>query len=136
MRAVAPHAEEPRESAAPAIRWERDLERAVARARRERRMLLVFVHADWSAGALAVDRTVWPDPRVRRALERMVALRLEVSDLGSRAEEVLLRLDAPGPPAVLLFDSQGTRLGRLHPSVDVDGLLAMVASVGKRSGSR
>jgi thiol:disulfide interchange protein len=119
----------PAESAAEplAIGWIADADAAQARARREGRPLVVFVHADWSAASIALERRAFSDARVRRAMQGMVALRLDLTELGERSEDSAARFDVVSPPSVIAVDRSGARVGRLDGNVAVEDLLALIA---------
>jgi len=117
----------PKEPAAAPIDWQASLEPALELAAREKRMLLVFVHADWSAASVRMERGAFGDPRVRRATRALVALRLDVSTTSGENEQRTARLGVDVLPSVLLLDSQGERIGAIEGATDAAALLELIA---------
>jgi thiol:disulfide interchange protein len=120
--------------AARAIAWERDVERALARARRTHRLVLVFVHADWSVASRRAARQLWNDPRVIRAMRSMVPLWVDVTAADHDAEARMVRFDVLGPPAVLIVDGDGKRVEASQSSPSVDSVIDLLrrAQTGTR----
>jgi hypothetical protein len=86
-----------------AVAWETDLDRALARARDERRVVLVKVEKGGHCiGCELLDDVVFPDPAVAAALrDRFVPVRLEYTDPAARALRVLWL------PTLLVLDRMG-----------------------------
>lgn len=87
-----------------------------AAAQKARRPLFVFVHADWSARALEIQRSgLWSDPSVQRALAPFVAIDLDATsedDAATRVEQ----LGAKGIPSMVFWDpEQGRRVSVAEP---------------------
>jgi thiol:disulfide interchange protein len=125
-------AEGPESRSAGAIDWEPDVERAFARARQQDRLLLVFVHADWSVESLRIAREVLRDPRVARASGLLVPLRLDVTKADAAAEARLARIDVAHPPALVVIDARGQRVDELEGPITVEAVLQLLARTAKR----
>lgn len=94
------------------LAWDTDLPAAERRATEERRPLLLDVTARWCSVCKEIERNVFGDPRVRRALEGTVLAKVDLSSDPDRAEggeiAVLGRsFTLRGLPRMLLFDRQG-----------------------------
>ena len=100
------------------VAWRTDLDAARRDARRESRRVLVYVHADWSATAVAFDRDVWTDDRVRRSVALLIAVRIDASDDAHLNRAVALGVDAV--PAVVLLGSDGSVLARREGLASAD----------------
>lgn len=99
------------------------------------RPALVDFSADWCTSCRTLDREVFGDPAVRRALASVVRLRADVT-AGDSAQRALMRdLQVMGPPTVMLFDALGHELrqDRLVGDFSAADLLERVASVANRS---
>jgi thiol:disulfide interchange protein len=73
--------------ASPPIRWLSDEAAAFAKARDSGRPVAVDFWADWCGACAVLEHSTFADARVRTALRRFVAVRLDGSD-GSAALEV------------------------------------------------
>jgi len=111
--------------------WSHDLAACQQRARSERRALLVDVTARWCGVCKKIERTVFADPRVRKALAEVVLAQVDLSTDEDRAEGGTVEIYGTayvlqGLPRILLFDAHGNLthdwngpppLGRPPPSV-------------------
>ena len=123
---AAPHSPRPLELA-----WETSIIAAQRRAVAERRAMLVYVCADWSAHTLQIDREVWPAERVRRLLQPLVLVRLDVTEPSADNDDQLDRLRVHDVPTVLLLGADGSEVGRLDrifAAVDVEQLVDELVS--------
>jgi thiol:disulfide interchange protein DsbD len=112
------------------LAWETDEPEARARARREGALLIVHLSAAWSAGARAMEREVWSDPRIASYAEPLVALRIDLTDAGPDAELWAERYGARAVPTTLVLDASGRELGRLEGPVSADEVLRALESAG------
>ncbi len=101
-------------------------EDALARARAEKRLLLVDVYTDWCGWCKKLDREVFGDARVAEAARRLVAVRVDAEKEG---EEIARRFDVEGYPTVLFVDGSGSVVKRIEGFVDVDEMLRILASL-------
>ena len=72
-------------------------------------MLLDF-YADWCAICKELDHKTFSDPRVRKALARFAAMKVDIDASPALAQ----RLRVVNPPYVAFFDSDGTERKDLH----------------------
>jgi thiol:disulfide interchange protein len=103
--------------------WETDARNAQAHARRDRLPLVVYVRADWSAGALAMDRGVWSDPRILFHPLAVVPLRIDVTE-GPDAELWADEFRVQALPATIFFDAEGREATRLEGVRSIDDVLS------------
>jgi thioredoxin:protein disulfide reductase len=97
-------------NSAPRGWLEQDLEGALAKARAERRLVLVDVYADWCAQCKELDEKTWPDPGVKGWLaQNAVAVRI---DTDARRKDLAAKLGIRSYPTVLLLDAEGRELRR------------------------
>ena len=84
-------------------------------ARREaaRRGALVALdfYTDWCGWCRVSDRAVYPDPAVRRELDRTVFLRLDAEGEGADAAR---RYRVDGFPTIVFVDPRGGEVGRIR----------------------
>jgi thiol:disulfide interchange protein len=85
----------------------------LARREAERRHALVVVdfYTEWCGWCRVLDRTVYPDPDVRRQLDRAVFLRLDAEGEGADAAR---RFRIDGFPTIVFVDPRGTEVGRIR----------------------
>ena len=97
-------------AAAPAFETLQDpalLQARLADAAARGQPALVEFSADWCTSCKTIEREVFGDPRVGRALDGVLLLRADVtrSDVAQRA--FMQRLQVMGPPTLMLYAPQG-----------------------------
>lgn len=115
--------------------WETNLEDARARSRRERLPLVIYVRADWSAGALEMDRQVWSDPRILFHSLTVVALRVDVTD-GPNAELLAEELRVRGVPTTIFVDADGHEQKRFDGVRSIDEVLSGLREIARDNSDR
>lgn len=114
-----------------AIRSVADLQRAVGRAARAHRTVMVDFYADWCASCKEMDATTFANPAVRRALAHTVLLRVDVT-ANNAADQALLRyFGIYGPPTVAFY----SRSGRQRRRFEVVGYLGATAFLRRVQGA-
>ena len=93
---------------------------ALARARSEKRLLLVDVYTDWCGWCKKLDRDVFGDARVAEASRGLVAVRINAEKGG---EKVAQRYDVQGYPTILFVDGSGNVVKRIDGYVDAAEML-------------
>ncbi|HRI71718.1 MAG TPA: thioredoxin family protein [Polyangium sp.] len=109
--------------------WQTDPRDARVRARAEHMPLVVYVRADWSAGALAMDRQVWSDPQILFSSRAVVPLRIDVTD-GPDAELWADEYRVTAVPTTIFFDADGYEAARLEGTRSVDEVLSALRQLG------
>ena len=101
---------------------------ALARARTEKKILLVDVYTDWCGWCKKLDREVFGDARVAEASRGLVAVRINAEKEG---EKVAQRYDVQGYPTVLFVDGSGSVVKRIDGYVDADEMLQTLKALPK-----
>ena len=101
---------------------------ALARARSEKRILLVDVYTDWCGWCKKLDREVFADARVGEASKDLVAVRINAEKGGEKVAE---RYDVQGYPTILFVDGSGKVLKRIEGYVDAAELLRILSALPK-----
>lgn len=112
-----------------AIAWQTSEEKARALAKSRRLALVVFVFAAWATPAVTMDRVTWSDARVLDRATSFVALRLDVSDADAQAQADADRHDIRTMPSTLIFDPDGTEIGRLEGFASAEDVLGVLDTV-------
>ncbi|TCD47241.1 protein-disulfide reductase DsbD [Chlorobium sp. N1] len=71
------------------------------------RPAMLDVTADWCVSCRRLEAVTFRDPRVLRATEGMLLLRLDVSANGEEERRLMKRFGVFGPPALIFFDEGG-----------------------------
>lgn len=105
-------------------------EEALARARREKKLVFVDVYTDWCGFCKKLDREVFTDPDVARAASRFVAIRVNAEKGG---EEVAERFGVRGYPTLLFVDGDGELVERVEGYVEADELVRILRKLPRSS---
>jgi len=107
-----------REAPAPAappvaIKWEKNFEEALKKARRAGKPIIVDFWADWCGWCHRLDRTTYADPWVARRAQDFVAVKVNTE--GSRKElDVALKYHVTSLPTIVFISPEGRQLYRLN----------------------
>lgn len=69
------------------------------------RHALIDIRADWCAPCLRMEREVFPHPAVRRLLEDVALIKVDVTAMDDENRELLAHLRAGGPPTLFVIDT-------------------------------
>jgi len=107
--------EAPASSPAPvAIKWEKNFEEALKKAKKAGKPIIVDFWADWCGWCHRLDRTTYADPWVARKAQDFVAVKVNTE--GSRKElDVALKYHvASRLPTIVFLSPEGRQVGRLN----------------------
>lgn len=97
-------------AASPGPAWESSLEAGLRRAKGEEKLVMVFFYTEWCGWCRRMDQSTFADDRVRQALSRVVAVRLDAEKNG-RAEAARFRVNSF--PVTAFLDSTGAQVARI-----------------------
>ncbi|MBI1353139.1 MAG: thioredoxin fold domain-containing protein [Acidobacteria bacterium] len=101
----------PKPSAEDLPAWRTDYEAALAEAKATGKPALLDFTADWCPPCRVMEREVWPDERVRTAVDaETIPVRLDVDEDSSAEAARAHRLS--GIPTIVLVDGDGQELAR------------------------
>lgn len=90
---------------------EQDLEGALAKAKAERKLVLVDIYAEWCAQCKELDEKTWPDASVKQWIaQNAVPIRI---DTDAKRMDLAAKLQIRGYPTVILLDAEGRELRRI-----------------------
>lgn len=103
---------------------------ALARARSEKRLLMVDLYTTWCGWCKKMDRDVFSDPTVGAASQGLVAIRLDAEAGGAGVAD---RFRVDGYPTILFLDGDGNLVERVNGYVGVDAFRRVLESLPKAS---
>jgi thiol:disulfide interchange protein DsbD len=97
----------------PTIKWERNFDEALKKARKAGKPVIVDFWADWCSWCHRLDKNTYADPWVARKAQDFVAVKVNTE--GSRKElEVARRYRVTSLPTILFLSPEGHQLFRLN----------------------
>jgi len=109
----------------------KDIEDALARAKREGKPVILDFYATWCTDCVRMEKTTFTDPRVRAALKNYVLLQADVTDNNDASIAIKQKFGVFGPPALLLFGADGSEKKdlRFYGYRNVEEFLALLTKV-------
>jgi thiol:disulfide interchange protein DsbD len=109
----------------------KDIEDALARAKREGKPVILDFYATWCTDCVRMEKTTFIDPRVRAALKNYVLLQADVTDNNNASIAIKQKFGVFGPPALLLFNADGSEKKdlRFYGYRNVEEFLALLGKV-------
>lgn len=103
-----------------------DVEREVAAAAGRNQPVFLDFYADWCVDCVRLERTTFQDPRVIQALDRVHAIKADVTANNSDHRDLMRHFGLFGPPAMIFYaaDGQEVRHGRQVGYLNTDRFLA------------
>ncbi|MDP1904762.1 MAG: thioredoxin family protein [Pseudomonadota bacterium] len=106
--------------------WQAWSPRVFEQAKREGRLVLLDVKAEWCVACRKMDATGFRDPRVLDTLrQRYVPVRADID----REPEIMKRYGARGVPAVVILDGEGREIIQRRGYLEPDWLYWLLVAV-------
>ena len=105
-----------------------DLERELADASNQGKMVMLDFYADWCIYCKDYEKYVFTDPRVQAELNKLVLLQADVTANDDEDKALLKHVKVTAPPAILFFDKQSSEMRgyRIVGLMNADEFLAHV----------
>ena len=91
--------------------------------------ILVDFYAEWCAPCKILDKTILPDPLVKRALEAFIFLHVDTDEFPKAGEEYAV--DAM--PTMVVLDSEGRELHRFVGLMEPEELARRLSEIARRA---
>lgn len=112
------------------LTWEASEEAAVAKAKAEKRPLLVDFTAEWCAACKELSKHTFADPRVMAEASHFVAVKVDATDdEDPQIDAVKGKYKVVGLPTVVLFDSEGIERKRFNEFIGPEPFLAAIKGI-------
>jgi thiol:disulfide interchange protein DsbD len=108
------------------VKWETDVQAALARAKAEDRRVLMQFTAEWCEYCKQMERESLPKAEVKAALAAYIPVRVDVTEPDAATDQLASKYDVLGPPVFLTVEGDGTEVARLDGYADTDALLAFL----------
>ena len=123
---VGPGEDEPPRPAAP-LMWTSDEKAALARAKEERKPVLIDFAAEWCAPCKKYEREVFTDPAVVERLSGMVLLRVDVTEQNDADAALQQRYKAETLPTLIALSPDGAEKVRISRYLEAEAFLRELA---------
>lgn len=111
------------------LQWSADEKAALARAKKERKPVLIDVVAEWCAPCKRFERETFTDPAVIERLSSVVLLRLDVTEQTAADEALQERYRATTLPTLIGLSADGKETLRITEFLGPEALLRALAKL-------
>ncbi|WP_110708012.1 protein-disulfide reductase DsbD [Salinicola sp. CR57] len=111
------------------------LERRVQATANSGQMTLVEFTADWCVSCEVIEREVFSDPAVKKALQNVQRLSIDVTDYDAEDQSIMQHFGVVGPPTLMWFGPNGQeqRSARIIGELDAEAFLDRYAQARQRA---
>ena len=110
--------------------WQTWSPQVFEQAKREGRLVLLDVKAEWCTACRKMDATGFRDPRVLETLrQRYIPVRADIDHDRDREPEIMQRYGARGVPAVVILNAEGVEIIQRHGYLEPDWLYWLLVAV-------
>lgn len=83
------------------------IKQAIDSAKMQHKSVVIDFYADWCISCKEMEQGVFQDPKVRAALQQVVALQVDVTENNQKDKSVMQYFNVIAPPTMLFFNAQG-----------------------------
>ena len=87
-----------------------ELEAALTNAQQRKRPVMLDYYADWCIACLQMQKGAFADPRTHQRLTDFQLIKADVTAVNRESEALMDRFELIGPPTILFFTANGTRI--------------------------
>ncbi len=87
------------------------LQKVLARAQQTDQVVLLDFYADWCVSCKEMEKYTFTDKRVKDALDNVIMIQADVTKNDEQDQALLKQFGLFGPPAILLYDTEGQEIG-------------------------
>ncbi|MDR3490646.1 MAG: protein-disulfide reductase DsbD [Gammaproteobacteria bacterium] len=91
-----------------------DFENQLLRAKQKNKAVILDFYADWCTSCIIMDRNVFDKGDVKRALQKYVLLRADVTQNNEFDKALMKRFNVIAPPTILFFDVNSKEIPQQH----------------------
>ena len=113
----------------PPQSWLSDLDKGLETARKKNRPLILDIYAPWCAYCRRLQKKVYPSPRVREFSQKFARVRID----GEKQKKIMKAYGVRGFPTIILLDSKGFSLDRIHGFIEALPLRRRLKKVHEKS---
>lgn len=108
-------------------------EAELTKAKQLQQPIMIDVYADWCIACQPIERQVWTDPEVQKALQHITKIKIDLTRFDASQQNLLNDWQILGPPTVLFLDAnaQEQRTLRLTGEFNRQDLLKRLAQISK-----
>ena len=115
------------EPTSPLPPWRSDVPAALAEAAQAKRPVLLRFTAGWCPPCKEMERKVWPDATIQKALAPVIAIKVDADD--PALSHLYQTHGVSGIPALVLLDASGKEIGRREGYQSPEQVTEFLASI-------
>lgn len=112
------------------IKWERDLEAAMKKAKANKTLIFVDFYADWCGPCKQMDKTTFQDKAAIKSLGSFVTLKQNIDKEGKKAA---MKYKVELLPTLMVLDSNGKVVLMTEGGIDPTDLAAFLKEAKKKA---
>jgi len=115
--------------------WMNNADEAIAKAKEQKKMLMVDGYADWCTACKELDHKTFIESSVRTKLEQLVLLKLDLTENNEKTQSLRKRFNILAMPTVIFFNADHEELGRFTGFKSPKEFLGFISNLKKVQSS-
>ena len=117
---------------AEAVKWQDDFDKALAAGKKDGKLVVVDVYADWCGWCKKLDREVYADPKVgEKLVKNFVTVKIN-PEKSSRAAQLARQFGTTGYPHIVFVNGDGKKIGKIVGYVPADKFLKQLDKIARQ----